>query len=662
MSSSASAEPTASCPPEDTTTATATATAASSLLSLPSLSLSSAATTNNVMANTTTGISSSSSSSYSSLELWQWIQTVLLSLRATATSAAASAATTAVGSDPWPEFRCESDAFRACDACLVFHQQLLFLAGVVGAKSTNNSTSSSTNNTTNPFSNLIVSISQISAHTALRFSLSATSMLHFYDAAAAALGASATPADSVPLQEVNATRATLRRLVDVISASHPSTVGDATFFDHHCCFLTSVVNVSKSLAAQSDRSRRVSDMRSILRSMNNFVLQELCYIPTGGNGDVLRRIVRFAVDDCAVFSTRERAPFLLVVEVQTNQKGVSCGQIAAAVRGMSRDEVDISSSDKGWTPTQPAAAVDRQEATTKSPIEHIYGDTWAETKAAIRKSSPVGHLPGWDADAYIVKQGDNLIQECLALQLVSTIDEIWRQSNLPLRLTSYSVVVTGPDSGLIECVTDAKTIDSIKKTMMTLTGATSSPRLVEYWQWAYGAITSESYRASQRHFIESCAAYSVVCYVLQLRDRHNGNILLSRDGRMIHIDFGFLLTTSPGGWNFENVPFKLPLEYVDVMGPDGFAYFKLLVFMGLSNLRTHVHRLMSLIELSDAKCIPCLSGNAAMTAQMVSERFMLTVSESEFMRHVKDIIDHSLDNWRTRGYDRFQRMQNGIEH
>jgi len=35
---------------------------------------------------------------------------------------------------------------------------------------------------------------------------------------------------------------------------------------------------------------------------------------------------------------------------------------------------------------------------------------------------------------------------------------------------------------------------------------------------------------------------------------------------MIHIDFGFLLGTSPGGINFESAPFKLTKEYVDLMG------------------------------------------------------------------------------------------------
>ena len=69
------------------------------------------------------------------------------------------------------------------------------------------------------------------------------------------------------------------------------------------------------------------------------------------------------------------------------------------------------------------------------------------------------------------------------------------------------------------------------------------------------------------NFADSLAAYSLVCYILQIKDRHNANMIIDKDGHLVHIDFGFMLTDAPGkGIRFETSPFKLTAEFVRILG------------------------------------------------------------------------------------------------
>mmetsp|Transcript_8530 Transcript_8530/g.13150 ORF Transcript_8530/g.13150 Transcript_8530/m.13150 type:complete len:109 (+) Transcript_8530:2719-3045(+) len=79
-------------------------------------------------------------------------------------------------------------------------------------------------------------------------------------------------------------------------------------------------------------------------------------------------------------------------------------------------------------------------------------------------------------------------------------------------------------------------------------------------------VNIRRYQAAKQNFMKSMAGYSLLCYILQIKDRHNGNILLDSRGHMIHVDFGFMLSNSPGNMNFEAHTFKLTQEYIDVLG------------------------------------------------------------------------------------------------
>ena len=147
-------------------------------------------------------------------------------------------------------------------------------------------------------------------------------------------------------------------------------------------------------------------------------------------------------------------------------------------------------------------------------LDEVFGEPWAQTRDRLRGTSPHGHLPTWDVAAFLVKSGDDLRQEQFAMQLVGLFDEAFGRGGTGLRLRPYKVVATGPDSGLIEIVPDAVSLAALRERMPDLRLA--EPTLGAYFVRMYGSESTPAHKAAQRNFIESMAAYAVVCYLLQV--------------------------------------------------------------------------------------------------------------------------------------------------
>lgn len=188
------------------------------------------------------------------------------------------------------------------------------------------------------------------------------------------------------------------------------------------------------------------------------------------------------------------------------------------------------------------------------------------------------------------------------------------------------------------------------------------PTLLEYFDDQYGKKTKTRSKAVD-NFCNSLAAYSLVCYILQIKDRHNGNILLDIAGHIIHIDFGFLLSIAPGkGVKMEQAPFKFSQEMLDILGGEEsgkFRDFRQRMAKGFMALQRSAEKLIIIVEmmLMGTSDLPCFAGGPNLLATLKERLFpngTRRLTEQQANVHIDDLIRQSLNNWRTRCYDKFQ--------
>ncbi|XP_005946159.1 phosphatidylinositol 4-kinase beta [Haplochromis burtoni] len=281
-------------------------------------------------------------------------------------------------------------------------------------------------------------------------------------------------------------------------------------------------------------------------------------------------------------------------------------------------------------------------------------EPWEEKVRRIREASPYGHLHTWRLLSVIVKCGDDLRQELLAYQVLRQLQSIWQQERVPLWIKPYKILVMSSDSGMIEPVLNAVSLHQVRKQ--------SQLSLLDYFLQEHGSFTTEAFLTAQRNFVQSCAGYSLICYLLQVKDRHNGNILLDSEGHIIHIDFGFILSSSPRNLGFETSAFKLTSEFVDVMGGlngDMFNYYKMLMLQGLIAARKHMEKVLQIVEImQQGSHLPCFHGSS--TIRSLKDRFHMSLTEEQLQLLVEQLVDGSVRSITTKLYDSFQYVTNGI--
>jgi phosphatidylinositol 4-kinase len=241
----------------------------------------------------------------------------------------------------------------------------------------------------------------------------------------------------------------------------------------------------------------------------------------------------------------------------------------------------------------------------------------------------------------MAKSNDDLRQEVFVMQMIHYYKSVFASEGLPIWLKTYRLISTSKETGLIEFLTDATSIDSLKKSE----GYPGS--ILAYFEKAYGDRNSSAFKAAQHNFMVSLVGYSLVSYLLGLKDRHNGNIMIDIKGHLIHIDFGFAMGMAPGHeLSLERAPFKLTSDYMEVMGgPDSecFSEFKRLFLAGFEAARSSSKVALGLVEIMMFQSnYPCFSGHrygGGVALTNFKLRLMLTVPDRKIKKKALELIE-----------------------
>jgi phosphatidylinositol 4-kinase len=219
----------------------------------------------------------------------------------------------------------------------------------------------------------------------------------------------------------------------------------------------------------------------------------------------------------------------------------------------------------------------------------------------------------------------------------------------------YRVTATAPGCGVIDVLPN-----SISRDML---GREAVNGLYDYFVSKYGNEDSLRFQRARNNFVKSMAAYSVISFLLQFKDRHNGNIMIDDAGHILHIDFGFCFDIAPGGIKFERAPFKLTSEMVAVMGGStdhqSFKWFEELCVKSFLASRQYCEKLSQIVQLMMDSGLPCFKPESV---KHFKERFVLEKTEREAANFMKGLIKTSYSSYSTGVYDQFQLLTNGIPY
>ncbi|XP_071511408.1 phosphatidylinositol 3-kinase catalytic subunit type 3-like [Diadema antillarum] len=234
----------------------------------------------------------------------------------------------------------------------------------------------------------------------------------------------------------------------------------------------------------------------------------------------------------------------------------------------------------------------------------------------------------------ICKNGDDLRQDQLILQIITLMDQLLRQENLDLKLTPYRVLATSSKNGFAQFIDSTAVADVL-----------SQEGNIQNFFRKHAPSETAPYGISpdvMDTYVKSCAGYCVITYLLGVGDRHLDNLLLTKCGKLFHVDFGYILGRDPKPLP---PPMKLSKEMVEGMGGaagEQYQDFRKICYTSFLHLRRHSNLILNLFSLMVDASVPDIALEPDKTVKKLQDKFRLDLTDEEAVHYMQTLIDESV--------------------
>ena len=445
-------------------------------------------------------------------------------------------------------------------------------------------------------------------------------------------------------------------------------------------FINDIVNISDILRAVP-RERRDSSLKDFILLLNKEYLPSYIYNPLSffdvNDEDKLLRI-----DDKFSYpiSTNERVPCQIIFEYSTKNNNNNIKTLQSSFNNI---KSPLNNNNPNINENNNNIGINNNEDKVIYPetagIFKNYNFNELQeiilNKSKYRKNS---NYPNRKIISSIIKGGDELRQDFFISQILNLFNDFFSEEGLNIHLKTFNVI-SNNSGGFLQTIINSVSIAKINKitfpyedkySFESVSGIKNNnlnyydSNLKNYFIFKFGTDTEE-FKKAIINFVSSFVGYSLICYFFEIKDRNNGNILIDEEGNVIHIDFGFLLDKTPGNIKFERAPFKFTNDFIELIGGIESNYFFLfqdLFFKGFKIIRKNYDTVILMVELfCDIYHDLNSFHDKDNILKILKDKFLLAINkDEELLNKCNELIYNSINNWRTKVYDNFQKYCVGI--